>query len=85
MPREWFTTAEAVERLHVSPDLLGDLIRGRALEAIDVSRPGSKRATWRISAAAMAAFEKSRKAVPMPSRSVVTRRRKKLAGVREYF
>jgi hypothetical protein len=88
VPRDYFTSAQACERLNVSPDLLGDLIRLGGLKAIDVRKPGARRASYRISAAAMAEFEKARAAKPvaMPGREARTRKRAKVAaGFRQYF
>lgn len=84
MPREYHSTAEVAARLRISGDLVGDLIRRGALQAIDVSPPGSKRATYRVSAAALAEYERSRRAVPMPGRELRTRRRTK-PTCRQYF
>lgn len=87
MSASYLTTAQVAERLTISLDLVGDLIRRGAIHAIDVSPPGAKRATYRISAEALAEYERSRRSVPvpMPGREVRTRRPKKVAGVREYF
>ena len=84
---DYHTPAEVAKRLRVSGDLVGDLIRRGAIPAIDVSPPGSKRPTYRISADALSAYERSRQAVPMPNREVGARarRRKKVMTTREYF
>jgi excisionase family DNA binding protein len=81
----YLSTSQVAERLAVSLDLVGDLIRRGALEAIDVSPPGSKRATYRISAEAMAEYERNRRVVPLVVQTPVTRRKRKLDGVRRYF
>jgi hypothetical protein len=88
MPPDYFTPAQVAERLHMSIDLVGDHIRAGSLAAIDVRRPGARRASYRVSAAALAEYERARqvRAVPMPGREVRARRRKKVAtGFREYF
>ena len=83
MPDKYRTTAAAA-LMGMSQGHLLDLIHRGAIQATDISSPGSKRKTYRISAQAIADFERSRKAVAMPAREVRTRR-KRLQSVRQYF
>jgi len=66
------------------PDSILAAIHAGELDAVDVSRPGAKRATWRIAQSALDKFLESRRAVPTPKFNRRTRR-KPLTDVVEYF
>jgi hypothetical protein len=89
MPAKSHPVSAVAERYDVDDQTVRDWINAGDLAAVNVARAGARRKTWRVTDEAMAAFERSRRAVPvaMPGREVRTaaRRRKKLAGTREYF
>jgi len=59
-----YTAAALAELYGVKVDTVLAWIHAGELAAVDVSRPGSQRPRWRISADAVEAFERRRRAVP---------------------
>lgn len=74
------------EQLGTNAEIVISWIHAGQLGATDVSAAGSKRPTWRIDPADLAAFLESRRAKP-PAPVDRNRRRAKrpLAGVKEFF
>jgi hypothetical protein len=73
---------DVAERLAVDVEAVLALIAAGTLRAIDVRRPGSKRARWRIAAEALTEFEEARmnRAAVAP-----TRKRRRPEHVTPYF
>lgn len=83
MPADPLTPKQLADRYGVGVPVVLAWIRTGQLPALNVSRSASaKRATWRITAAAVAAFEAARAARPVPA---VRRKRKQVAGVIEFY
>ena len=81
----FLTAREVAGRLGLAkPDLILAAIHAGELMAVNVSRPGAKRRTWRIPVSAFDAFLRRRTAVPTPTQGH-RRRRERPAGVTEYF
>ena len=77
------TVRDVGERLKIKVDGVLELIHAGLLSASDVSRPGSQRPRWRISADALDQFLAARSGTPTSKR---TRRRKpQAAGVIKFF
>lgn len=78
-----FTVADIRKRYGVSEPTVLTWIRTGAIKAINITRtPGAKRATWRITQAAIDAFELARTTTqPRP----ITRRQKPAADVVEFY
>jgi hypothetical protein len=70
---DYITPPEYAARLRVKPAKIIAAIRRGELAAIDMAEPGATRPRFRISPAAIEAFERRRAAGPMPSR--IRRRR----------
>jgi excisionase family DNA binding protein len=72
------------ERYGVSEHTVLGWIRSGELRAVNVGRrPGTKKPRWRITAEALQAFELARTPTPSPSRA--QRRKKRPAGVIEFY
>ena len=76
------TVADVSERYGVGQHTVLAWIASGTLAAVDVRRPGAKRATWRILPAAIGAFEAARTATPPTPR---TRRRKRDPGIIRFY
>jgi hypothetical protein len=78
-----YDTGEVAAILHVSQDHVGDLIRSKALRAINVALPGAKRPTYRVTEEQLQQFVAAR----TPTQPTPTRRRRRggKSGVTEYF
>lgn len=81
-PRRMWTVPELIEHFRVGADKVVEWIRSGQLAALDV-RSNGKRAQYRVSPEALAAFEASRLVVATPK--PVGRGRKRKANVTEYF
>ena len=76
----------AVAELYsVDDQTVRDWIKAGDLAAVNVGKAGAKRPSYRVTPEALEQFERSRRAVPMPSREVRTRRKKQATGQRVYF
>ena len=62
----YLTPPELAARYRCKPAKIISAIRRGDLAAIDLSEPGSKRPRYRISPAAIEAFERRRSAAPLP-------------------
>lgn len=65
----WLTIREVARLIRVSRDTVERWVRTGQLEAVDVSRttrPGARRASWRISSRSLAAFLDQRATRPPP-------------------
>jgi len=82
MPKATLKISEIVERLRVTPHTVGAWIQAGDLEAIDVSRSG-KKASWRVTEEALAAFIAARTRGPIPAKP--PRRRRKQAAAEQQF
>ncbi len=74
--------ADVAERLSISVRLVRDLITSGTLPAVDVSRPGSRKARYRVSEADITVFEARR---VVKTAAAPKRRRKKNPTVIEFF
>ena len=80
------TVAEVAERYSVSCETVSGWIRAGELRAVNVSRSRtSRKPRWRVSPAAIEAFEASRSAAPEQPAPKSRARRKKPAGVIEFY
>jgi hypothetical protein len=78
-----YTPPELARRYRVTADKVLGWIRSGQLSAVNVAQRPDGRPRWRISQEAIEAFERARSARPAP---VVRRvKRKRLAGIKEYF
>ena len=78
----WLTTREVRSRIRASEATVLALINSGAIRASNISRPGSRRPTWRIEEAAVDDFLRARGTSATPRRD---RRREKLTPVTEYI
>jgi hypothetical protein len=74
--------AEFGRRYGIGPHKVLSLIAAGVIRAIDCRSPGSTRPRWRITQAAIEAFERSRASQPEP---MPTRPRKLAKGYTRYF
>jgi excisionase family DNA binding protein len=81
----YLTVAEVAKILAIStPCVILAAIHAGELGAVNIARPGAKRATWRISPEDLEKFLERRRAVPPPK--IVPRRRRRLdPDVTKYF
>ena len=83
-------TTAAPEKLYRVPELTGPTglcgealyqrIRRGELRAVDVSRPGSKRAAYRVPASALAEFLAAKTVTPIADAKPIPRRRRAPSG-----
>jgi excisionase family DNA binding protein len=79
--RAALTVREVAARYGVRVPTVLAWVRTGQLRAIDVSRrPGPKRPTWRVTQAALDAFEALRTPTPTPAGGRTSRARRKRAG-----
>ena len=79
-----FTPTDLSIRFKCDIDSVYALIHSGKLSAFDISKPGSKRATWRISAAAVSDFERGKTNVKPPTKRRRSRA-KPAAGFVAYY
>lgn len=75
-----YTVAKLSEALHVDAHAVLSWIKSGELEAFDVRRPGSKRASWRISSEAFECFKQKRSNARPGRDDKPTRRRRSRAA-----
>jgi hypothetical protein len=63
-----YTPTALAHRFGCDQDTIYSLIRSGRLQAFDISPAGSKRATWRISAAAVDDFERGESSIQPPKK-----------------
>jgi hypothetical protein len=78
-----YSVKDLQERYGVGEHTILAYLRAGVLKAIDVSRPGSRRPKWRITQAALDAFEALRTPTPPLPRTRRTRRTD--SGVIEFY
>ncbi len=79
----YLTPPQVAQRFGIDPSKVINWIRSGELHAINVSTSTGGRPRFRISPSDLAIFEAARSAAPMPK---ITRcRRRKQAGITEYF
>jgi len=69
MPTQYRTPQEVAELWQCTTEHVLDLIRSGRLRAFSLSKPGSKRPRWRISADAIAEYESRHQAGAPPATS----------------
>jgi hypothetical protein len=63
--RTWFTVSEIADRYRCGPEKVLGWLRSGELSGVNIAaRVGGKKPRWRISAEALANFERRRSAVP---------------------
>jgi excisionase family DNA binding protein len=77
------TVKQVAERLQLSDDAITGLIARKAIRAIDVSTPGSRKPRWRIKPEALDDFLATRTNTPTPAKS--PRRQRSSESVIEFF
>jgi hypothetical protein len=77
-----YTFREVAATLRTSVDRVGDLVRVGELLGTDISSPDTKRACWRVSEEALAAFLAARTRRPEPK---AERRRRKRGYTPVYY
>ncbi|UUO09288.1 helix-turn-helix domain-containing protein [Blastopirellula sp. J2-11] len=77
-----YTPQEVATALQVGVDRIRQFIASGELRAINLAKAGSSRPQWRIRESDLKSFEELRMNRPPPK---ITRRRKKLPGVIEFY